>query len=117
MTCPSTGCLLASSMITRSAVRTELAAAAGSSAGDGAANPAPIAVDPAAYEAELRNRLLAAQPVSDEELTALAYARGQQVMDVLVRDGGVEADRVFVRRGEIAQSEEGTRAKLILDAR
>jgi hypothetical protein len=99
------------------AVRSELAAAAGSPAGDGSANPVPPAVDPAAYEAELRNRLLAAQPVSGDELIALAYARGQQVMDALVRDGGVEADRVFVRRGEIAQSEEGTRAKLILDAR
>jgi hypothetical protein len=99
------------------AVRAGLAAAAGSPANDGSANPTPPAVDPAAYEAELHARLLAAQPVSDEELVALAYARGQQVMDALVRDGGVEAERIFVRRGEIARADEGTRAKLILDAR
>ena len=82
-----------------------------------AAGTADPAADLAAFEAELRARLLAAQPVPEEELVALAYARGQQVMDVLVRDGGVAAERVFVRRGEIAPAGEGTQAKLILDAR
>jgi hypothetical protein len=74
-------------------------------------------MNPAAIAAELRARLLAAQPVHEEELAALAYARGQRVMDVLVRDGGIAAERVFVRRGEIAEGGEGTRAKLILNAR
>lgn len=99
----------------------------GPEAGDRLTNPSPSptaaagtadpAADLAAFEAELRARLLAAQPVPEEELVALAYARGQQVMDVLVRDGGVAAERVFVRRGEIAPAGEGTQAKLILDAR
>ncbi|MBK9130651.1 MAG: DUF748 domain-containing protein [Gammaproteobacteria bacterium] len=98
------------------ALRTELAAGARS---DPAAEPAgEMPADPeAAFRAELSNRLLAAQPVTDEELAALAYARGEQVMGLLVQDGGVEAERVFVRRGEIARDGEGTRAKLILDAR
>lgn len=101
------------------AVQAELTVAPAAAAGGQGETTAaaPAAVDPAAYEEALRARLLAAQPVSEEELGALAYARGQQVMDALVRDGGVAAERVFVRRGEIAQEGEGARAKLILDAR
>lgn len=103
------------------ALRAELAAAPAAPQGEEDAEteaaPPAVPVEPAATEAELHLRLLKAQPVAEEELVALAYARGQQVMDALVRDGGVEAERVFVRRGEIAQAEEGTRAKLILDAR
>jgi len=65
----------------------------------------------------MRANLLAAQPVAEDDLTTLAYQRGQQVMDALVRDGGVKAERIFVRQGEIAKAGEGARAKLILDAR
>lgn len=83
---------------------------------DPAAKPPPV-LDPLLIEAEMRTRLLAAQPVSEEELVTLAYARGSRVMDALVQDGGVEAERIFVRRGEIAKAGEGPRAKLILDAR
>ncbi|MBK8163281.1 MAG: DUF748 domain-containing protein [Gammaproteobacteria bacterium] len=123
------------------ALRVELAAAAGGN-GDGSENPSPTsdpgtgdrftdlspspnaaagtadpAADMAAFEAGLRARLLAAQPVAEEELAALAYTRGQQVMDLLVQEGGIAAERIFVRRGELATEGEGTRAKLILDAR
>ncbi len=74
--------------------------------------------DPALlFEREMHQRLLAGQVVTDEELITLAYARGEQVMDSLVRNGGVEAERIFVRRGEIGRTGEGTRAQLILDAR
>lgn len=108
------------------AVREELEAAAEQAAGgdEGAAETDGAGEEPdaetqerqaeAALQDELRKRLLAAQPVTDEELVALAYARGQQVMDTLVQ-AGVAADRIFVRRGEIAG--EGTRARLILGAR
>lgn len=71
----------------------------------------------AMFDDTLRTRLLEAQQVDDEELVLLAYNRGQQVMDTLVADGGVESDRVFVRRGEIARPGEGTLARLILEAR
>lgn len=99
------------------ALRTELAAGARSDPAAEHAEGTP-AIDPeAAFRAELSDRLLAAQPVTDEELSALAYVRGEQVMGLLVQDGGVEAERVFVRRGEIARAGEGTKAKLILDAR
>ncbi len=78
----------------------------------------PVIADPeATYRSELGRRLLAAQPVTGEELIALAYTRGEQVMKLLVQDGGVEAERVFVRRGELAEAGEGTRARLFLDAR
>ncbi len=87
---------------------------------DAPASSAPVP-DPAAWEQEweeaLRTRAIAAQEVSDEELIQLAYDRGRQVMDVLVRDGNVAAERIFVRRGEIARADEGTRARLILGAR
>lgn len=97
-----------------SALRTELAA--GSTAGE-TAEP-PVNADPeAAYRDELDRRLLAAQPVTEEELIALAYTRGEQVMKLLVQEGGVEAERVFVRRGEIAKAGEGTRARLFLGTR
>lgn len=109
------------------AVRTELRAAAeqATAGEEGAAAETPDAEDgsrpqtpderiEATLKDELRQRLLAAQTVTDEELIGLAYLRGQGVMDVLV-EAGVTADRVFVRRGEIAR--EGTRAKLILGSR
>ncbi|MDR2878058.1 MAG: hypothetical protein LBV36_08495 [Chromatiales bacterium] len=70
--------------------------------------------DAEASKDEMRKRLLAAQPLDDAELIALAHARGQAVMETLVQ-AGVAADRISVRRGEIAH--EGTRARLILDAR
>lgn len=73
--------------------------------------------DPAMVEDAMRARAVAAQTVSDEELIQLAYDRGRQVMDVLVRDGKVAADRIFVRRGAIAGADEGPRARLILGAR
>lgn len=112
------------------ALRAEMAATPPSGNGSSAAGPpdpeGPAAgsrpeatapgIGPAAYEAELRARLLAAQPVTQEELLEIAFARGRQVMTVLVVDGGVDAERIFVRRGELT-AKEGTRAKLILDAR
>ncbi len=80
-------------------------------AGIDAADPETV------FRDALSGRLRAAQPVTDEELAALAYARGEQVMNLLINDGGVEAERVFVRRGEIARAGEGAKAKLILDTR
>ncbi len=97
------------------ALREELAAAQAESQAQGQGEAGDAVAE---AEAALRARLLAAQPVDDEELVALAFARGQQVMDELVRSGGVEAERVFVRRGEIAGAGgEGLRAQLKLDTR
>jgi hypothetical protein len=105
------------------ALRAELAPEAGTPAGSGAlpsTAPDPAALEKA-LEEEMRSRAIAAQPLDDEELVQLAYDRGRQVMDVLVRDGSVVADRIFVRRGEItgagSAAGEGTRARLILGAR
>lgn len=102
------------------ALRTELSAApVASREGEGttsAAAPPAVPVEPAVIAAELQARLLKAQPVSEEELIVLAYARSEQVMSLLVQDGGVEAQRVFARRGEISRDGEGAKAKLILDA-
>lgn len=65
---------------------------------------------------ELQARLLAAQAVSDDELLALAFARGRAVMAALI-DAGGPADRIFVRGGKIGGEGDGTRARLILGAR
>lgn len=103
------------------ALREEVAAAAAAGNEDEAGPPEVASAPPpdpdALLEEEMGRRLLAAQVVDDEELVALALARGQQVMEVLVRDGAVEAGRIFVRRGEIAKAGEGLRTRLILEAR
>ena len=54
--------------------------------------------------------------LSNAEHDKILPRRGRHVMDVSVQDGGVEAERIFVRRREIATTAAGTRANLILDA-
>jgi hypothetical protein len=68
------------------------------------------------FQNEMQARLLAAQPLSEDELRALAFDRGRAVMAALV-DAGGPADRIFVRNGRIGGDEDGTRARLILGAR
>jgi hypothetical protein len=104
---------------TAAALRDEFAAQVGQVMTDDVETAEPVTIsDPQqVFETEMQIRLRAAQQVTDEELRGLALTRGQQVMDTLVRDGGVEAERIFVRSGEIANAGEGSRARLILDAR
>lgn len=68
------------------------------------------------FQNELQSRLLAVQPLSEEELRDLAFERGRTVMSALVEAGG-PADRIFVRSGRIGGDDEGARARLILGAR
>lgn len=104
------------------ALRGELEAAAAppaehGDAGGGGASPADVAagVD-SRLETEMQARLLAAQQLTEEDLTALAFARGRSVMRTLV-EGGAPAERIFVRSGAIGGAEDGLRARLILGAR
>lgn len=80
---------------------------------DDAAAPDPEAV----FQQALLERLREALRASDEDLFALAGDRARQVMNVLVREGGADAARIFVRQGGLGAAGEGTRARLTLDAR
>lgn len=81
------------------------------------ASPADVAAEiDSRLQTEMQARLLVAQPVTEEELGALAFSRGRGVMRTLV-EGGAPAERIFVRSGTIGGTEEGLRARLILGAR
>ncbi len=77
---------------------------------------APPTLGEDAFYAAMREELLAAQTVREDDLRKLALERAQAAMDVLVESGGVNAERIFVRGGEIAGPAEGLRAQMILGA-
>jgi len=68
-------------------------------------NAAPQ-LDELAYAADLRDRLLESEPVSEAELTALAQARAAAIRDAFVASGALSEDRVRVSEPAAVESED-----------
>ena len=60
-----------------------------------AQQPAPSQLDTLAYIADLRDRLIAAEDISEGELAALGSARRDAVVDFMTINGGIAADRLI----------------------
>ncbi|MDZ7804962.1 DUF748 domain-containing protein [Thiohalophilus sp.] len=62
--------------------------------------------DAIAYRAHIATRVIAAQPVTDADLAALAQARAAAVRDRLLEDTAVEPDRVLLAQPMVIESED-----------
>ena len=61
---------------------------------DSSVPESPLVLDEAAYLAALRERLVAAEPVSEGDLDALAGARAESIRAALTSDGGIGPERI-----------------------
>ncbi|MEE4218002.1 MAG: DUF748 domain-containing protein [Xanthomonadales bacterium] len=64
-------------------------------------------LDELAYAGELRDRLVASEPVGTEELTALANMRAQAIYDAFLASGDLDPGRVQLGEPEEVESEDG----------
>ncbi len=80
--------------------------------------PSRPAIDQAAYTAALRDQLIDAQPLAQGELRLLAQARALSLMDIIVTDGGIASERIFILEPLIDGKHPGEmKARLTLNAR
>jgi hypothetical protein len=64
-------------------------------------------LDDLAYSAELRDRLLASEPVTEQDLAGLANARAQAVSTAFLASGQFSEDRVVIADAVELESEDG----------
>jgi hypothetical protein len=64
-------------------------------------------LDELAYAAELRDRLLAAEEITGEDLRRLANERANAIREAFLADGGFEPERITVAAPVAAESEDG----------